>query len=212
MKNTRKKYFVFDLDDTIADSYSYNQDMFVNTFSPHIDITGGGTEKYLRDLHLKNRGKSMFDQFKIAVEYLKLDILPDVLMKENEELHKQNITSIKLFDAASNFITKLSDLGFNIAVLSNRQTESLTKLLAKSGLLNKLTKVVSCTDAGFEKPDPYCLNQLIYESGKNKDEFIYFGDSLTDAEFAKAAGVDFLIVDQYINQKSCFDVLMKLSF
>ena len=69
---------------------------------------------------------------------------------------------------------------------------------------------ISCTDAGHEKPDPYCLNKIIAESGKAKSEFIYFGDSKTDYEFAKAAGIDFLIVDHYLNEKKFYKMMLEL--
>lgn len=204
----KKTYYVFDLDDTLADSYAYNQQMFVDTFLPYLGENLIRYEKYLRELHFESKGRSMLDQFAVAIRHLKLDVTPQRLMHENEELHKEKITSISLFSSVVDYIKLLKSQGNDIAILSNRQSESLNKLVEKEGLKSCFTRVVSCTDEGYEKPDPYCLNMLIKESGKRPNEFVYFGDSKTDAEFARSAGVDCIIVDQYINNKSFYSILL----
>jgi phosphoglycolate phosphatase len=208
----KKTYFVFDLDDTLVDSYEYNQQMFVDTFAPYLGGSLNENEKYLRELHFESKGKSMFEQFDKAINNLELNTTPEQLVKENENLHKRCITTISLFASVVDVIKSLRARGADIAILSNRQTESLNKLIEKEKIKSSLTKVVSCTDEGYEKPDPYCLNMLVMESGKDKSEFLYFGDSKTDAEFANAAGIDCIIVDQYVNNKSFFKIFSTFLF
>lgn len=44
------------------------------------------------------------------------------------------------------------------------------------------------------KPDPYGINKIIKEADVTPDEAIYIGDSITDIETAKNAGIDCVIV------------------
>jgi len=62
---------------------------------------------------------------------------------------------------------------------------------------------------GHEKPDPFCLNQIIQKYDDPKESFVYFGDSKTDKEFAEAAGIDFLIIDNYLNKNNFFKILLQ---
>jgi FMN phosphatase YigB (HAD superfamily) len=70
--------------------------------------------------------------------------------------------------------------------------------------------VISCIDKGTKKPDPTCLLELIKQSGEKKEAFIYFGDSEIDYMFAKNAGIEYIIFDQYLNGKNLFKNLIAL--
>lgn len=92
-----KKHFVFDLDDTLTNSYDVNQQLFVDTFVPHVpDID----QVYIRDVHFRNRGKSMHPQFEEIVNHLGLKLDPARLVKENENLH---IKSVDKFNGVGTF-------------------------------------------------------------------------------------------------------------
>ena len=197
----RKKHFVFDVDDTLIDSYAINQQLFVKTFSEHLNLSNLKIDKYLHELHFRSRGKSMISQFEEAVTYFSLSINPLELVRHNEKLQLNNTIRHRLFDSVKELFGKLSDQGKKISVCTNRPTKSLLKILKGQDIQKYLTNIISCHDAGHEKPDPYCLNKLIDESGEPKEDFIYFGDSITDYKFAMNAGIDFIIIDYYLNQK-----------
>jgi len=40
------------------------------------------------------------------------------------------------------------------------------------------------------------------------EETIYFGDSKTDAEFAQNAGIDYLVIDHYLNKKQFYSMIL----
>lgn len=208
MKNI-KTHFVFDLDDTLTDSYAFNQQMFVDTFAPYVNILDSKIETYLRNLHYTNKGVAMILQFKQAIENFSLNLDPAELVKANEDLHIKNVQSITLFDEVVEIIKILNKKGKKISLMSNRQSQSLNKILRLNKLEKYLFRVISCSDEGHEKPDPYCLNKLIAESIEPKDSFIYFGDSKTDYEFAQSAGIDFIIIDHYINQKKFYKMIIQ---
>ncbi|MDP2861128.1 MAG: HAD hydrolase-like protein [bacterium] len=196
-----KKHFVFDVDDTLIDSYGLNQQIFIEAFSVHLDITDTKTERYLRDLHFRNRGRSMCSQFTEAIHYFSLRIDPQELIRRNEELQVGHFKKLNIFEAVDELIKSLTSQGRQVSVCTNRSSRSLLKILENRGIKKYLTKIISCSDAGHEKPDPYCLLELIKESGQPKQEFIYFGDSATDYQFAINADVDSVIIDYYLNKK-----------
>jgi HAD superfamily hydrolase (TIGR01509 family) len=205
-----KKHIIFDLDDTISASYEFNQQMFVDTFVPYLPKMTKVQEQYLRDLHYNTRGKAMHLIFEDACKYLDIHKNPMELVNENEEMHAKNIERVKCFDGAQDFFRKLKENGRILSVCTNRQTKSLNKILKKNKLFKYFDNIISCTDEGHEKPDPFCLLQLIKKYDIPKSQYIYFGDSKTDFEFASNAGIDFLIIDQYLNRKQFFKSMVNI--
>lgn len=204
--NMQKSHFVFDLDDTLMNSYGFNQQMFYETFLPHApDID----EVFVRDLHFRSRGTSMHVQFDEVIKHFNLDLDPEQLAKENEILHQKHFREITFFDHVEELLRGLKARGNIISLCTNRQYGSLNPLLDDSGLRKYFDNVVSCLDEGHEKPDPVCLLSIIDKYDIPKSEYIYFGDSKVDCAFATNAGIDFIIIDQYINQKKYFKVIVE---
>lgn len=205
----KKKHFIFDVDDTLIDSYGLNQQLFVETFSSYLDLSNHEIKKYLRELHFRSRGTSMISQFQEAVTHFSLSVDPLKLVRQNEKLQIKNSKQVTLFDSVKELFIKLTSHGQKVSVCTNRPKESLLKILKSQGVQKYLTNIVSCHDAGHEKPDPFCLTKLIKESGEPKTNFIYFGDSVTDYQFAENAGIDFIIIDYYLNQKKFYKLIVE---
>lgn len=203
-----KKHWVFDVDDTLTDARELNRQLFVETFIPYLDNLLPEQEKYLRRLHSRSRGTSMINQFAEAVKHLKAKIDANTLVERNEQLHIENDGGVNLFPGVKEFLNRIKKTGGELSVCTNRQKTSLVKILRKNRIDRVFKNIISCSDSGHEKPQPYCLEKLVEESHLKKKEFIYCGDSATDALFATNAGIDFVIVDQYINQKKYY-LLMK---
>lgn len=201
-----KKHFIFDLDDTLTNSYEFNQQMFVDTFIPHFPEI---STKLLRDVHKAMRGASMDFLFQRVIDELKLDISSDQLREENELLHQNQVKDIKMFDGLLDLFDQLNKSNRSVSICTNRQYGSLNKILEYNKIRSHFKHIVSCRDEGHEKPDPYCMLEIIRIEGGDKEEFIYFGDSEVDSEFAKNAGVDFVIIDHYLNDKKFYVNLVK---
>lgn len=206
-----KKHFIFDLDDTLTNSYEINQQLFVDTFE---GITAE-QETFLRDLHYRSRGTSMHIQFEEAAKYLKLEVPPQELVKKNEEMHinsAEKFAKMHTFDAAKELLDVLKTNGKLISVCTNRQYGSQKKIFELNNMSHYFENVISCSDEGHEKPDPYCLNTLIAKYEEPKEAYIYFGDSKTDRDFAKGAGIDFVIIDHYLNEKKFYKMILEAFF
>jgi HAD superfamily hydrolase (TIGR01549 family) len=207
--NKNKLHFLFDLDDTLADSYNYNQQIFVDVFSPYLDLSNKEIEQFLRTVHFSHRGTSMSSQFQKVIEQFNLQVKASQLEKANEALNKKNVHNVPMFTAVEELMKTLKSKNKKISLLSNRQGGSLKKILDNHKIAHYFTNVISCADEGHEKPDPFCLNKIIAESKDPKDAFIYFGDSKTDYDFAHAAGIDALIVDHYLNGKNFYRMILE---
>lgn len=201
-----KKHFIFDCDDTLTNSYDFNQQMFVDTFLPYKkDID----QNFLRELHFNNRGTAMNLQFETAINHFNLNADAQIMMEENEQLHIKNIGNMTMFDDVHVLFEELKKKGRTISITSNRQYGSLKLVLERNNLNKYVDDIISCKDEGFEKPDPTCLLNLIEKYKSPKDEFLYFGDSKTDSDFASNAGIDYIIVDHYLNQKKFYKIILQ---
>ena len=201
-----KKHIIFDFDDTISSAYEHNQQLFVNTFLPYKpDID----QDFVRMVHYSNRGTAMDLQFEEVIKKFDLKVSTEQLVKENEVLHQKKANEVKVFDNFEDILKHFKKLGKVISLCTNRAEGSLHIILNKNRIGQYFDNVISCKDAGHEKPDPYCLTQLLekYPNIK-KEDVIYFGDSKTDAEFAQNAGVDYLVIDHYLNKKQFFTLAL----
>ncbi len=207
--NNNKKHFIFDLDDTLTDSYEFNQQIFVDVFADYLDLSNPEVDKYLRDLHFQRKGTSMYSQFEEAVKHFSINVDPHVLTSSNESTQAKKAHKMKIFDAVEEIIKTLKKKDKKVSIISNRGRGSLNKILKNNQLNTYLDNIISCVEEGHEKPDPYCLNKIIVESGEPKEAFIYFGDSKTDYEFASSAGIDFIIIDHYLNQKKFYKMIVE---
>jgi phosphoglycolate phosphatase-like HAD superfamily hydrolase len=88
--------------------------------------------------------------------------------------------------------------------------ETLIPILKHTGVEDYFDNIISCIDNGHKKPDPACLLDLMSQNGNRKEDFIYFGDSTTDSQFAANSGIDFIIFDQYLNEKNLFKKLINM--
>lgn len=209
MLKIHKTHFIFDMDDTLTDSYDFNQQKFVDTFAPYLNINDKEINQYLRNLHFISRGTSMEDQFQKAIDHFSLKLDPKKLVAENEQLHVDSAGFIKTFDAVTDLIKKIIQTHRQVSLCTNRQTASQKLILKNNGLEGYFSNIVSCVDAGHEKPDPFCLLDIIKKSRQPKKEFLYFGDSKTDYLFASNAGIDFIIIDHYLNQKKFYKMILE---
>ncbi|MBN1263092.1 MAG: HAD-IA family hydrolase [Candidatus Pacebacteria bacterium] len=209
MNKKAKSHFVFDFDDTLADSYSFNQQMFVETFDPYLELSHERAQAYLRGLHFKNRGAAMIKIFEKAQKKFSLKVSPEILVRKNDQLHQKNFGQIKLFPAVVKFVRLLKKQQKELFICTNRDVHSAELILKKYHLKKLFSEVVSCKDAGREKPDPFCLLKLVKKTGQSKENFIYFGDSNVDFQFADNAGVDAIIIDHYLNQKSFYEIIIQ---
>ncbi|MGZ3405034.1 MAG: HAD-IA family hydrolase [Polyangia bacterium] len=80
------------------------------------------------------------------------------------------------------------------AVATNKPGELARTILEKLGLMDELIAALGEDDVGARKPDPLIVDILRGKVGAGRAQTLYVGDSLVDAETARAAGVDLCLV------------------
>ena len=202
-----KKHIVFDFDDTITSAYELNQKLFVDTFTSYQSDVD---KDFLRKLHFDRRGTSISLQFQEAIDKFGLQVKVEQLVKENELLHQKSAEIVNIFDGIGDLFKHFKSRKKVVSICTNRARGSLEIILKKHGLYQYLDNIISFSDEKHEKPDPFCLIGLIAKyQNITKGETIYFGDSKTDSEFATNAGIDFIVVDHYLNKKLYYQLILE---
>jgi phosphoglycolate phosphatase len=94
-------------------------------------------------------------------------------------------------DALERFATG----GYIAAVCTNKYEALSTALVGGLGLGPRFTAVCGADTFAFRKPDPRHLTETIAKAGGDPARAIMVGDSQTDIDTAKAAGVPVVAVD-----------------
>lgn len=206
-----KKYFVFDLDDTLVDGRQFCGETIarvITHFEPSADFY------QIVKMHEELHGLAVTDLYDQITKQLGLDKKlagkMDEMLAMDKKIQTEDIDRLKIFDGVIDILEFLKSHNKQIIMCTNRM-ESLLRLALKYNDIEKyFGKVISCIDAGHKKPDPKCFNDIIKASGADKSDFIYFGDSVVDSEFARNASVEHMIFDQYLNDKNIFKKLVNM--
>lgn len=199
-----KKVIVFDLDDTLVNGQAFCGEVMVRTITKyHNNINRND----ILDHHESIRGRTILDLYQSAKIKFGLSTSVDELLKADLEITLNECNLIKPFEGVKETLSILKAMGKKLFVCTNRKSDSLNAILKENKLFEYFDDVISCVEAGHEKPDPKCLNDLINRLNLPKSNFLYFGDSEKDFEFAQNAGVDHLIIDQYLNNGKLFQNL-----
>ena len=98
------------------------------------------------------------------------------------------------FNGAKRTLLELQKNDVLLAINSNRLTYSLEEFVEKYFSDIDFTDIQGHEYPNPSKPDPYGINQIIEKAKISPDEALYIGDSKTDIETAKNAGIDCIIV------------------
>lgn len=92
-------------------------------------------------------------------------------------------------------LDRLQAAQFTLAVCTNK-TEAISKrLLGALGLTERFAAICGLDTFAFSKPDPRHLLETIAQAGGDPEQAIMVGDSRTDIDTAKAAGIPVVAVD-----------------
>lgn len=181
----KKKFFIFDLDGTLINAYpaiisSFNFTMRKLKYRPQKhDIikksVGWGDVNLLKPFFSKN------------------DLKKGIVIYRRHHI-KSLIKKARLMPYAYRVLSFLARKGIKMAVATNRPTR-FTRLVLKHLKIESFFREVLCTDRlKYAKPNPLVLNMLVKHAKLLKSETIYIGDMALDAQAARRAGIDVLVV------------------
>lgn len=202
-----KNAFVFDLDDTLVDSRQFCGETIarvITAIDPKISFD------MICQLHDNMKGLTVDDLYKHIVKEIGLDADMVNLLKQDYIIQQNNIHRLQIFEGVVEMLEFLKSSGKRLYICTNRKKELMEQVIESNNIHGYFDEIVSCIDAGYRKPNPYCLLDLIKRSGVDVREFIYFGDSEVDSIFAQNAGIDHIVFDQYLNNKNLFKKLVNM--
>ena len=92
--------------------------------------------------------------------------------------------------------------GARLGIVSSKYRSRIETILRRERLLDAFGAIVGGEDVPVLKPDPTGLRQALEMLGSPPERSLYVGDSVTDAETARRAGVPFVAVLSGVTTRS----------
>jgi phosphoglycolate phosphatase len=92
-------------------------------------------------------------------------------------------------------LDRFDSAGFNLAICTNKTEAFSRKLVGALGMTHHFAAICGADTFAFRKPDPRHLLETIAKAGSDPDRAVMVGDSRTDIDTAKAAGIPVVAVD-----------------
>ncbi|MCM8822015.1 MAG: HAD family hydrolase [Candidatus Omnitrophica bacterium] len=181
----KKKLFIFDLDGTLIDAYISIWETLLHTLKtlgyPPVDFqtakraVGHGDKNYIP-------------------RFFKPDDV-DKASKIYREYHLKSLNGkAKLLPGAKDLLEVLKQTQRNIAVASNRPSESGILLVRNLGIEHFFDKMMFGDQVTNQKPDPEILIKILVYFKIDRENAIFVGDMDIDAATGKKAGIDTFVV------------------
>jgi len=183
MKNIN--YLLFDYDGTLLDS----KKPMINVF--HILCLNYGTKVFSKK-EIDNQFGSGFRNICESLDKTKrveIDQMYYKLMAAEEEKHARLFTGVK------ENLTCLKNMGYNLALVTNKERPIVQLTLNSFGLTNLFNTIVTISDVTNPKPHAEPIVKAMTAMGAPKDETMMLGDTLFDVGAAKNAGIASAVID-----------------
>jgi phosphoglycolate phosphatase len=92
-------------------------------------------------------------------------------------------------------LDRFRDTGYLLAVCTNKTEDFSKRLLVALGMSGYFSAICGQDTFAFRKPDPRHLTETIKMAGGDTEQAVMVGDSRTDIDTAKAAGIPVVAVD-----------------
>jgi len=195
----RTRYLLLDFDGPVCDIFAGVPDITVADRLRKL-ITGHG-------LSLPDDIATTRDP--IAVFIYSATISPDLSARVEAEMTEQEAAAVPVARPTAyvhDVVTSCRDSGRAIAVVSNNSDRAVRSYLQLHGLDDRIDLVVARTssDPALLKPSQHLIDMAVSELAADPAECALIGDSATDVEAGRLAGVDTI---GYANKPGKFDHL-----
>lgn len=184
---------VIDLDGTLADT---NRDL-IPVLNRTIATQGLAPLAFSDVGHIVGHGAKAMLVRAFQFRGVQIDeALLELLFARFLEDYWENISvSTVLFDGVTEALDRLAADGFLLSICTNKTHRMAEKLLRELGVRHRFASVTGGDSYAFRKPDPRHLFETIALAGGDPARAVMVGDSRTDIDTAKAAGIPVVAVD-----------------
>ncbi len=99
-----------------------------------------------------------------------------------------------LYPGAMAAVEGLSDAGYRVAICTNKPERLARMLMQSLGVLDAFAALTGADTLAVRKPDPEHLRETVRRAGGDPARSLLVGDTVTDRDTARAAGVPSVLV------------------
>jgi len=152
-------------------------------------------------------GRSVWGQAKKEFGQINDQSMKKEMVKEFIDYYGKNIAvESKLIKGVKNFLNWSKKNNISMAVCTNKQDYLAIDLLKKIKIYDYFEYVAGSNSFDYCKPDPRHLTNVIEILQGDIKKSIMIGDSETDADSAKAAGIPFILLENGYTEKKVSDI------
>lgn len=181
-----KKALIFDFDLTLADS---SQGIFQCI---NFAMNKMGYREFDYSTIKKLIGYSLPETFKLLTGNNNFEEAEKFKVFFTEHADRVMNDNTFLFIEVYNIIPELKKEGLLLGIVSTKYRYRIVGVLERENLLKYFDCIIGGEDVKQHKPSAEGLLLAVQQLNLNIDEVIYIGDTLIDAETAKAANIDFI--------------------
>jgi len=154
----------------------------------------------------KTVGLSLYDTFTF------LTTLTDSEMRSRfsslflERADQVMVDRTVVFEGVADTIKCLFDRGITLGIVSTKVRYRIVEILDREALTNYFSVILGAENVAVPKPDPEGIIKALANLDVSKSDCVYVGDSITDAEAAKRANVEFVAVLSGVTNRSKFAI------
>ncbi len=100
----------------------------------------------------------------------------------------------RLYPGVEAAVARLSSAGYRVAVCTNKPEGLAQQLLTSLGIRDAFASLVGADTLPVRKPDPEPLREAVRRAGGDPKACVLIGDTITDRDTARAAGVPCVLV------------------
>ena len=193
---------LFDLDGTLIDTAP---DLM--TAHNHVMKKYGHTEKKLSDIKsLAGKGAWVMMQRSFKEEIKDQNIKKEMLNEFLDFYGKNIVNESTLINGVKEFLIWSKENNISMAVCTNKQEHLAIDLLKKIGIYDFFEYVAGHNTFEYCKPDPRHLTSVIEILEGDIKKSLMIGDSETDANAAKEAGMPVILLEDGYTEKNTTEI------
>ena len=152
-------------------------------------------------------GRSIWGQAKKEFSKVLDDKIKDEMVKEFVNFYGKNIINEStLINGVKEFLIWCKEQSISMAVCTNKQERLSNDLLKKIGIYDFFEYVAGSDTFDYCKPDPRHLTNVVEILDGDLKKTIMIGDSETDANAGKAAGIPVVLLENGYTEKNTTEI------
>ena len=163
------------------------------------NLVGGGAGAMI--------GRSIWGQAKKEFSKVQDEKIKKEMVTEFVDYYGKNIVNeSKLIDGVKDFLIWSKEKNISMAVCTNKQEHLAIDLLKKIGIYDFFEYVAGHNTFDYCKPDPRHLTSVVEIFDGDLKKSLMIGDSETDANAAKAAGMPVILLEDGYTEKNTTEI------